>query len=266
MKVMGYYSADHALKNTRLSKLVDVMSKTGLYWNIFTNDTFQKTMAQGWKATNEAILTFTEYDNKNQTITYKIEEDTQFYLDSPSITDLKLLEGQLEALTGLHAQGTEIIRKDHKIYKYKFTKKPQKTRTPLIKKETAEKIQDQLIDQIIKNEPTGRKKLEDKVHLSGEQIITYFMTHQTQGHQIIEKYAGIKTGQKIREKIKNPKELRKILQQQKIAILDQKNNIKESAYTAGTKNTPNLNTYLKNIIQETHCISQGHEYCVLRVE
>jgi len=293
-RLMGYYSADHALKTMKLSSIVDIVSKTGMFSKILSYNEIQKALYVGWIKTNEAIVKVSEIDTKGRYITFNIEEDAVFYLKASkpiSIVDLNLLGGNLEAVCNKKCIGEEINVKGKRYFRYQFHDKKSNIDYPytILGREEYERIVSDLIEHIVENKPSGRVKLDDKVHISGEQVDTYFIIKASEGHRILEKYAGVKCGIKLAEKalIRGEDDAlayaKRIFEQEKIGLLkthkkDDRITIEltESAYSSGVKNiNMKLDLFPAGIIEgilkqatnenwtaeETQCKAQGHENC-----
>jgi predicted hydrocarbon binding protein len=293
-RYLGYFSADMAFKSVKFSGVVDMIGRTEFYWNLLARTDVQKMFSDGWEKNHQAIILRSNLDKKKQEATYEIQEGQVSYLegDKPiNFIELHLLAGNLEATCNRRFIGEEVI-KDGKTY---FTYKVQLLRehahypTFEISPDEYERITDTLVNYIVENKTSGRK-LKDNMHISGEQSDTFFTLKISEGHRILEKYAGVKSGKKIAEKAKITGEdeayeyIKKLFKQEKIGLIDQIKKTEnrtvitmtESAYSSGVQNIQmKLDLYSAGLIEgilnqatnqrwnteETKCIANGDEHC-----
>lgn len=294
-RLIGYYSVDHALKAIKMSRIVDIISKSGLSWKLLSNQKIQRELIRAWRELNQALLEVTSIDNNKKQITYKIEEGQLTYLESGkplNFIDLNILGGNLEAVCNMKCIGEERIDKQNKYFTYRLLPKKERIEYPVIHidKNECNEIMKKLVGCIIDKKPSNRRKLEDKVHISGEQIEAYFMLRITEGHKILEKYSGIKVGKELSREAKiNGEEealtfTQKIFEQEKVGLLGKPLkredkivlNMNESAYSSGIYNSHmKLDIFLAGIIEgilnqateerwdveETKCLANGDEHC-----
>lgn len=297
-RLMGYYSANTGLKTIKLSKFVETLSKIGLTEKILNDKRVNNALLEGWEKSHEAILKVDNIDEKG-IISVIVEEDSTDHLPYPklkNIVDLNILLGNFEAILGRKLWIEEQKangQKRYVIHRDKDNSKKQKTKP--LKKEEYEKVLEHIIEKIIKNEPSGRTRLKDLVHISGEQSATYFILKSSEGHRIVEKYAGMTCGKKFIEKTGAETEahalelIQKIFQQQLIGELRIKLKtaekisleLTESVYSSGVDNIGlPLDTFLVGIIEgaltqatgkryiakETKCQAMGHSHCEIAVK
>lgn len=294
-RMLGYYSADYGLENTKLSKIVDIISKTGLFWKILANQEIQKALMQGWEGTHQGIVELVSVDSKSKQVAYSIDEGQPSYLESDKpldFIDLELLGGNLEAVCNMKCIGEERLEGDKRQFTYQLHPMNEEMDYPIIQIDNTEYegILGRLVDYIVHKKPSGRVKLEDKVHISGEQVETYFMLTASEGHQILEKYSGIKCGKKIAEKAslkgldENLEYLQELFQYYKLGLLHPPETkgdrmairMDESIYASGVNNihmkldvwlagliegTLNQSTGERWLADETQCLANGDEHC-----
>jgi len=294
LRLLGYYSADYGLKSTKLSKIVDVISRTRLFWKLIANQEIQKALYAGWEKTNQAILRIESVDEKRQQVTFSIEEEQLCYLTKcpMNFVDLTILGGNLEALCNRKAIGEEKNDGGKRCFTYSLYPKEEEVKYPVpdLGKEDYEKIVEELTDYIINKKPSGRIKLKDETHIAGEQVDAYFIITASEGHRILEKYSGVKVGRKIAEKasLKGLDEsleyLRELLEYHKVGLLQPPETtsdrtilkMNESIYSSGVKNiNTKLDIWLSGIIEgtlnqatgqrwqvdEVKCLANGDDYC-----
>jgi len=258
------------------------------------NNEIQKALTTGWKETNQAIIRVENIDQKNSQLTFEIQEGQTAYLKNrpPDFIDLDLLCGNLDAVCNKKCAGRETVKNNKTYFTYKLHPPDKKIENPVayLTKDECDKIVTELVYYINTNKPTNRKILEDKVHISGEQSETYFLLKISEGHKIIEKYSGIKTGKKLAEEARIEGEtdalkyLQEIFKQEKAGLLHEptrKENtlllrMDESIYSSGVNNiNMKLDVFLAGIIEgvlnqatgekwqvnETKCLANGNEYC-----
>lgn len=293
-RLLGYYSADIAYKTTKLSRIVDLISKTEFYWKLLANKDIQRMLEVGWAENNQATLKHQTTDRKKQEVIYELEDGQITYLEKGkplNFIDLNILAGNLEATCNRRFIGEETLKDGKTIFTYKV--KPLKDKTQQtqmnITKEEAEQITDTLVDNIVNSRQSGRK-LKDLMHISGEQVDTYYIIKTSEGHKILEKYAGVKSGRKIAEKAKIQGEeeaieyIKKLFKQERIGLIHQPTKhedrititMTESAFSSGVENIQmkldlfpagliegilSQATEKKWTIEETRCIANGEDYC-----
>jgi predicted hydrocarbon binding protein len=293
-RMLGYYSADQGLKTMRLSRIIDVISKTGFFWKLLANNEVQKALTAGWRETNQAVIRMVNIDQKNSQITFEIEEGQTEYLKNkpPSFMDMNILCGNLEAVCDKKCIGKEEVKNGKTHFTYKLHPLDKKVEYPItyLTKDECDRIVEELVHYINANEPTNRTILEDKVHISGEQSETYFIMKTSEGHRIMEKYSGIKVGKKMQEEAGIEGEtdaikyLQGILKQEKAGMLHEPLKredtliirMDESIYSSGVNNIHmKLDLFLAGIIEgmlsqatgkkwqvnETKCQANGNDYC-----
>jgi predicted hydrocarbon binding protein len=205
---------------------------------------------------------------------------------------MNILRGNLEALTNKKCIGEEIIKDGRKYYVFTlFDKNNSVVQSQVMhNKYEYDRLLGEVIDYIIKNKPSGRLRLQDKVHISGEQCETYFTVKASEGHRILERFSGIICGRKFVEKsgVKGVNEALKLLQrifkEQKVCMLVVKENnldrmrltITESAYSSGVENIHmKLDLFIAGIsegaiqqargkkyaVKESQCVANGDGHC-----
>ena len=293
-RLLGYFTADLAYKSVKLSRIVDLISRTEFYWKLLSLIETQKMLSDGWEKNHQAIIKIVKVDEKKHEVVYEISEGQVSYLekDKPiNFTELNILAGNLEATCNRRFIGEEIIESGKTYFKYNVVphKAPQEYKRFKITAEESDEIVDTIVDYIVHNKPSGRK-LKDNMHISGEQSDTYFMLKTSEGHRILEKYAGVKAGKKIAEKAKIQGEdealryIQKVFKQERIGLIEATNitpeeitlKLTESAYSSGVNNiNMKLDQFPAGIIEgilkqatnknwiaeETKCQSNGDPHC-----
>jgi predicted hydrocarbon binding protein len=294
-RVMWYYATDYGLRNTKLSRMVDTISKTELFWRLLKNSKIQKFFTIGWEKSHEAIIEVESVDIEKNKISFSVDEDLMFYLKTCRLSnfiDLSLLGGQLEAICNRKCIGEEELHEGKRYFVYRLYPNKEDVEYPITyyKEGEYDKAVDELVDYIVNKKSSGRVKLEDKVHISGEQCDAYFIIKASEGHRILEKYAGVKCGKKIAEKAgldglnESLNYLRELFSYYKLGLLRQPETrgkqiiikLDESIYASGVNNIQmklclfsagliegvlGKSTDERWTVDETRCLAKGDEYC-----
>ena len=294
-KLLGHFSAEN-LRFAGLNKLVNSLSKTPLFWQVFQDKRIQDIHEKGWRRVEGMLIKIHEVDKDKQRVRY-IAEDTIW---SPFKSSKAccfffsgVLAGQAEALfSGYWAAvekkcactGNEQCVIDLHLH--------EKERGPKVEKFNVSEIKhilDQVITGITERRESVRKELGDTFHICTFQCVNYFMVSLSPGHRVLLKEAGKNCGRRIIE-VAGISEYETVIDYLKdlfvflkagiaeFHAIDNVTTIKlcESVYASGVNNiNMKLDVFLAGIIEgalnqttgdkwrveETKCIANGDDYC-----
>ncbi|VVB54243.1 Uncharacterised protein [uncultured archaeon] len=281
-RMIGYHSVDHALRTMKLSKVVDLVGRTGLFWKVVDNSEVHKMLTRGWGEVHQGVVSLVSIDRRGLQIKFRVDEGQLAYLgsDATDFMTLNILGGNLEALCNMKCIGTEVRRGDEKYFEYQLHPKTGEIDYPLpsADEDEYERIFEKLVGDIVENKPSGRVKLKDIVHISGEQVEVFYMMRATEGHRILEKYSGVKCGKTLAQKAGLHKEeevwdfARNVFKQQKVGLLQKPTKVSEgrvnielteSAYSAGVSDIGmKLDLFIAGIIEGLLVQSTGERWQV----
>lgn len=290
----GHYSTEN-LRVIGVDKLVNALSRTGLFWKVFQNDKVRKAHEQGWRNTGMALVEFSEVDKDRKKLTYVVRDslNTGIRASKPCcIVIAGALSAQAESFySGFwNAVETKCVCKGdpHCEFQLTFSKTPVEPKTPSYAQEELDSIVDQIIKYVIERPKKIREELDDSVHLFGPQFMNYFFTSLSPGHRILSKSSGVYCGQRILEGAGvtglEPAldYLKDLFQYLKAGLLDYvvgdrvTLRLDESVYSSGVKDIQTkLCVFLEGIIEGalsqatgekwlvtgTKCLAAGDEYC-----
>jgi len=206
-KLMGYYSADEALKTMKLGKFVNVLNKTGLFWRIFQSKSVQKVHRDGWRGHKAADVRTTKVDKRGKRVKYVIKEGYTSSVNAPKpfcFGIVGVLCGHAEALFDGFWDGFETKCQcvgdpycEVEIYLHESEEEP---RIHMFSRDESNSILDGIIADTVNRDIIHRKEFGDFVHISTDQCINYLLLSLSPGHAILSKYAGKICGERIAKK------------------------------------------------------------------
>ncbi|MBN2013720.1 MAG: hypothetical protein JW778_00930 [Candidatus Altiarchaeota archaeon] len=204
-KFIGYYSAYEAIETLRLEKLVNALSKTALFWEIFQNSKVQAAQKRGWRAVGAAVIDLTEIDKEKRMLKYVMDYSVESIFHNTSkptcFLACGILCGNVESLFGDFCDGIETkcrstgdLQCEIEAYLHEREEKPKII--PLTRDE-ADTLLNELIGYVINKRILDRKELGDSVHIISPQCQNYLLLSISPGHAVLSRYAGRVCGERI---------------------------------------------------------------------
>jgi predicted hydrocarbon binding protein len=268
-KIIGYCTAESALKTLKLKSIITSLSKRGLVWKIFQNKLIQDAQHKGWLEGAGGILELIEIDKENKKLRYSFKENDcfiiknlvdkysqnkKFKIEKPcNYFSLGILSGQTEALFGSFWDGIEkkcITQGDEccEFELYLHEEEEPSRISPLEKEEYEAILKWSILLAISKEKDTGRKVVKNLIPLCDIQSLNYLLISKSKGHRILTKWSGRTVGKGLIKEV-NANNIFEVLDYLKDFFLDLKVGImnyefkvnrievklEESVYSSGVK-------------------------------
>lgn len=151
----GHYSTEN-LRLIGVDKLVNALSRTGLFWKVFQNEKVRKVHEQGWQNTGIAIVEFSKVDRGKKKVTYTVRDSVHKPIKSEKpccVLIAGALGGQAESFYSGFWNAVEtkcVCNGDpHCEFQLTYSKKPVEPKTPSYTKKELHSILSQLIQLVV---------------------------------------------------------------------------------------------------------------------
>jgi len=297
-KLGGYYDAENFIRGSKRQNIVERLSRTNRFWNIFKDKKFLETAKNSYSKVGSGYVEDIDVHEKIGKITFHLRETFSTPIKSPHsccFENVADFAGTLESYSYRFWSGIESKCQskgdEHCQFEMFITKTAEKPKIDILDVVDITNILDNIIRDLDKK-VIYRRQLGDYIHISGEQSMNYILTSKSVGHEILSKHSGSIIGQKIvhNSELKTEEDaleyLAKIFYDLKVGLIspEYKNGtimvkMQESVYSSGVNNiNTKLDTFITGIIEgalrqatnqgwiveEIKCIANGDPYCEFR--
>lgn len=216
-KIIGYCTADGALRSLKLRSIVDVLNKRNLFWKVMQDEHIKDALRKGWEADAGISLDLLEMDKKNKKMKYAMKDNScrviktlidrygHEYFDKPgNLIEIGILCGQMDALLGSFwnaYESTCCVKGDEvctiELYRHDKEETP---RISVLSKQDHERLLDICIALITSQDKGLDRDSGDLGIISMSQALNYLLLSKSKGHRVLSKWSGRKVGKKVAKK------------------------------------------------------------------
>ena len=216
-KIIGYCTADGALRSLKLKSIVDILNRKDLFWRVMEDGHIKEAFRKGWEVDAGISLELLERDMEKKRMKYAMKDNScrviktlidrheHEYSDKPgNLIEIGILCGQMDVLLGSFwdaYESTCCVKGDEvctiELYRHEKEETP---RISILSKQDHERLLDICIALITSQDKSLGRDSGDLGIISMSQALNYLLLFKSKGHRVLSKWSGRKVGELIVKK------------------------------------------------------------------
>ena len=216
-KIIGYCTADGALRSLKLKSIVDILNKKDLFWKVMEDEHIKGALGRGWRVDAGISLELLERDIKKKRMKYAMKDNScrviktlidrhehEYFDKAGNLIEIGILCGQMDVLLGSFwdayestccVKGDEVCTME--LYQHEKEETP---RISVLSKQDHERLLDMCVALITSRDKSLGRDSGNFGIISMSQALNYLLLSKSKGHRVLSKWSGRRVGKRAGKK------------------------------------------------------------------